>query len=83
MAQVNKRGLEEIRQFLIENHKDGPVFETAPGVAERMLMAWAEDAEYQMGIGNPPEIELKSYDSVHHRTQTFRLSDEGVDMDAD
>jgi hypothetical protein len=74
MKIVNERGIEEIRQFLSENHKKG-----GDHFTRSMLKAWAADAEFQLDEGNPPIIELKSWDSVHGRTQTYTISDEGID----
>lgn len=72
---VNEVGLEEIRQFLVANHKLGDAFD------RQMLCAWALDAEFQLGEGNPPSIEIKSWDSVHGYTQEFTISDAGIDTE--
>lgn len=71
---VNEAGLAEIHAFLAENHKKG-----GDHFDHDMLRAWAADAEFQLGEGNPATIELKSQDSVHGRTQEFTISDAGLD----
>jgi hypothetical protein len=73
---VNQHGLNEIKQFLAENHKKGgDHFDRA------MLLAWAADAEFQLAEGNPATIEIKSFDSIHGRTQEFTISDAGLDAE--
>jgi hypothetical protein len=69
---VNDTGIQEIREFLAQNHRLG--WFSAPE-----LNAWAADAERQIGEGNLPTIEIKSWDSVHGRTQEFTVSDAGCD----
>ena len=69
---VNAQGIEEIREFLAENHKKGD------GFSIDMLHAWASDAEFQLSEGNPASIEIKSRDSVHGRTQEYTLSAAGL-----
>ena len=39
---INKIGIEEIRTFLIENHKDGALYAGSDRVTELMLSAWAD-----------------------------------------
>jgi hypothetical protein len=71
---INAAGIEEIRAFLAENHKlDGARFDDA------MLHAWARQAEVSLGDGNDAGIELKEIDSIFGRTQTFIVSDAGID----
>ncbi len=71
---VNEKGLNEIREFLAENHKKGREHFT-----RSMLSAWAADAEFQTGEGNPATIEIVARDSIHGRTQEFTISDAGID----
>ena len=54
---VNERGLEEIRDFLGRRHKLG-----RDHFDDEMIRAWASDAEFQLGEGNPPIIEIRSFD---------------------
>ncbi len=75
---VNEAGLEEIRAFLLENHKKPDLYVGTTRITMDMLRAWAADAEFQLGEGNPASIELKSWDSVHGRTQTFTVSAAGL-----
>lgn len=73
---INDTGLGEIHAFLAERHvKGGDHF------TRDMLRAWAADAEYQLGIGNDASIEIKSWDAVSGRTETFTVSDAGVDTE--
>lgn len=70
---VNEQGLNEIKEFLADNHKKGgDHFDRA------MLFAWAADAEFQLAEGNPATIEIKSWESIHGRTQEFTISDAGL-----
>jgi hypothetical protein len=76
---INANGLEQIRAFLIENHKSPECFEGPEALP--LLHAWARDAEFQMGEGNTPTIEIKSFNSIHGRTQEFDIGAEGVDSE--
>lgn len=76
MTTVNEHGLQEIKEFLADNHKKG-----GDHFDRDMLIAWAADAEFQLAEGNPPMIEIKSWDSVHGRTQEYTISDAGIDID--
>jgi len=73
---VNENGIEQIRYFLAENHKLGGEHFTPD-----MLLAWAKDAEFSLSEGNPAIIEIASWDSIHGRTQTFTISDAGLDCE--
>lgn len=73
MQTVNERGLQEIAEFLAENHKRGSEFTRAN------LLAWAADAEFQLSEGNPACIEIHASASVNGRTQEYTISDEGLD----
>lgn len=70
---VNEQGLNEIKEFLAANHKNGEHF------TRDMLQAWAADAEFQLSEGNPATIEIKSWDSIHGYTQEYTISDAGLD----
>ena len=70
---VNSRGIEEIRQFLKENHKKGDHFTTD------MLNAWAQEAEFQLGEGNRAIIEIRAHNCIHGYTMEYRISDAGLD----
>ena len=71
---VNARGIEEIRQFLKENHKKGDHF------TRDMLNAWAQEAEFQLGEGNPPAtIEIRAHNCINGYTMEYRISDAGLD----
>jgi hypothetical protein len=73
---VNEQGLNEIKEFLADNHKKG-----GDHFDRGMLLAWAADAEFQLAEGNPATIEIKARDSIHGRTQEFTISDAGLDAE--
>ncbi|HAZ3446367.1 TPA: hypothetical protein JD357_005054 [Citrobacter freundii] len=73
---VNEQGLNEIKEFLADNHKKG-----GDHFDRDMLLAWAADAEFQLAEGNPATIEIKSWDSIHGHTQEFTISDAGLDAE--
>lgn len=74
---VNATGLAEIAAFLADNHKlSGKHF------TPDMLRAWAADAEFSLGEGNGAVIELAARDSPRGVTQTFEISDSGLDSQA-
>lgn len=73
---VNKTGLSEIARFISENHKSGGQILT-----DSALLAYAQEAEFQISEGNTPSIELKSWNSIHVRTQEFTISDAGIDSE--
>lgn len=72
---VNQNGINQIAQFLLENHKLGKRISQDAA----MLRAWAADAEFGLREGNDACIEVRSWDSVLGRTQTFTVSGEGLD----
>lgn len=74
---VNDNGIAQIAEFLRNNHKKGEM------IAENadMLRAWAADAEFQLGQGNPASIEISSFDSLRGYTQSYNISDEGLDSE--
>ena len=69
---INETGLQEIARFLATRHKLG-------NFTDDQLHAWAADAEFQMGEGNPPTIEIKARDSVSGRAEEFTVSPAGVE----
>jgi hypothetical protein len=73
---VNEQGLNEIKEFLAENHEKG-----GDHFTRSMLLAWAADAEFQLSEGNPATIEIAPWDSIHGRTQEFTISDAGLDAE--
>ena len=72
---VNANGIAQIAKFLLENAKRGKDITVTPS----MLRAWADQAEFSLSEGNDAFIELRSFESIHGRTQTFTISDEGLD----
>ena len=73
---VNDIGLQQIADFLAKNHKKGANYFTRD-----MLRAWAADAEFSLSEGIDAAIDLKSWDSIHGYTQTFTISEEGLDCE--
>lgn len=71
---VNKAGLNEILEFLRKYHKNGKDIITVD-----MLKSWAGDVEFQTREGNPPTLEIASYDCVLGRTVDYTISDDGMD----
>lgn len=72
---INNNGIAQIAKFLRETHKNG----AAIAESADMLGAWASDAEFQLGEGNPAMIEVRSSDAVDGHTRTFTISEEGID----
>lgn len=73
---VNEQGLSEIQSFLADKHRlGGAHFDRA------MLQAWAQDAEFQLGEGNPASIEIRSFDSVSGHAENYTISDNGLDCE--
>lgn len=71
---VNELGLSEIKEFLSRHHiKGGDHF------SRDMLHAWASDAEFQLAEGNPPTIEIRSWDSTSGATIEYTISNNGLD----
>ena len=73
---INTTGLREIADFLAANHRLGGEHFTSD-----MLNAWAADAEFQMSEGNSPTIEIKSWDALSGHTETYTISDAGLDAE--
>lgn len=71
---INEAGLKEIHAFLAENHKLG-----GDHFTQDMLRAWAADAEFQLGEGNPAIIEIPQWDTVSGHTETFTVSNDGLE----
>lgn len=76
---INAAGIEEIRAFLLANHNRPDLYEGTTRSTMDMLAAWARQAEFSLGEGNDAGIELKARDSIHGCTQTFTVSNAGVD----
>lgn len=70
---INAHGIREIETFLAFHHKKGH------HMNQDMLRAWAADAEFQMEEGNTPTIEVRAWDSQSGHTETFTVSEAGVD----
>lgn len=75
---VNATGLAEIAAFLAAHHKLGGEHFTPA-----MLQAWAADVEFQVGEGNTATIEIKSWDTVSGHTETYTITDAGIDVEND
>ncbi len=75
MKYINSQGIEEIYNFLIQRSKIDE-----DQLTHSMLQAWANDAEFQLNDGNPPSIELKSWQSISGKTEEFTISSAGVSL---
>ena len=73
---INAAGIEEIAGVLDRCHKKGRDHFTPD-----MLRAWAADAEFQLAEGNSATIEIKSWDTLSGHTETFTVSDAGIDTE--
>lgn len=73
---INSIGIQEIHAFLAGRHKLG-----GDHFTPAMLRAWAQDAEFQLCEGNSATIEIKSWDAVSGHTETFTVSDAGIDTE--
>jgi hypothetical protein len=72
---INETGMNEIADFLRENHKDGHDI-----AKDRFcLHAWASDAEESMENGNGPSIEILAYESTSGVPETFTVSADGIE----
>ncbi len=72
---VNHAGITEIAEFIRQNHIDGDRI----AKDQSCLNAWASDAEESMESGNPPIIEIRSFDSKSGATVSFTVSPGGID----
>lgn len=72
--QLNDAGMQQLRQFLANNLKLRPEVEL-----DEVLGAWAQEAEQSLNAGNPAIVELKNWESLDGHTQTFEITDAGVD----
>ncbi len=73
---VNQTGLDKIAEFLGTYHRLG-----RDHFSDDMLRAWADDAEFQLSEGNGASIEVKSWDAISGHTETFSISDAGIDSE--
>ena len=73
---INSIGIQEIHAFLSECHKLG-----GDHFTPAMLLAWAQDAEFQMSEGNSPTVEIKSWDAVSGHTEICTVSAAGIDTE--
>jgi hypothetical protein len=69
---VNETGLMLIYEWLAERMINGDLLDPYN------IGAWARDAEFQMGEGNPPCIELRASQSVSGHTETFTVPSNGI-----
>jgi hypothetical protein len=72
---INTTGINQIRQFLADNHKlGGDHFDAA------MLRAWAGEAEDCYAAGNGAAIEIKSWDTWRGHAVTLEIREDGYDI---
>jgi hypothetical protein len=69
---INQNGINQIKDFLMVAHKQ-------KFFSEKMLQAWAADAEFQLGQGNGACIEIPSFFSASGHTKKFTVSGVGID----
>lgn len=74
MYVVNEIGMAEIAEFLRAEHKFGN--ELSWGC----VSAWADWAEFQLGIGNPASIEIRACDAICGHAIEYRISDAGLSL---
>ena len=74
---VNAAGLSEIAAFLAAHHKKGGDHHFTAD----MLIARAADAARQLGDGNTATIEIRSWDTVSGHTETYTISEAGIDTE--
>jgi hypothetical protein len=72
---INENGIEQIKGFLSAAHKP-------QHFDQSMLHAWASAAEFQLGEGNPASIEISQHHSQSGHTETFTVSNAGIDAHA-
>ncbi|TAL87483.1 MAG: hypothetical protein EPN46_03910 [Candidimonas sp.] len=72
---ITPAGLAEISDILRQKHK---TFLNVAPTAEQ-LSAWAAEAEFQLGEGNPASIEIKARDHINGWAQDFNLSAAAVE----
>jgi len=70
---INQTGIREIESFLLKTTHN------PHGLSEDMLQACASAAEFQLGEGNGASIEVYSFFSKSGRTETYTISDAGID----
>lgn len=70
---INETGIREIESFLLKTTHN------PHGLSEDLLQAWASAAEFQLGEGNGASIEVSSFFSKSGRTETYTISDAGID----
>jgi len=78
MKYVNNKGIAEIQDFLIRHHRLAERFRGDCPMGKSMLLGWAKDAEFQMWEGNPPSIEIRSFDTLDGMTRTYTISQDGI-----
>jgi len=74
--EVNEYGVQQIRQFLVDNHKRGDA------LTDDQVKAWVEGAEFQLAEGNAPTVEIAAAHSVNGYAVTYTVSDAGVSVRA-
>lgn len=70
---INPIGLQEIYEFLRDNHILPP-----DSIDADIVAAWARDAEFQLAEGNDPVIEIRAARAVAGAAVCYTISPEGV-----
>jgi hypothetical protein len=79
-VRVNDAGIEQIRQFLLNNHKHPERFEVGALDSDKFLRAWAVDAEDNAENQGEAYVELRSFDSASGCIHTFTVKADGLDI---
>jgi len=72
VKQVNQKGLERIAAILKERHIHGALFD-----ADNVI-AWAQDVEYQLDIGNPPAFEIPRHATLSGLVEEHELTSDCI-----
>ena len=73
---INEFGLLSIAKFLNERHLSG----TGRGFTEDMIFVWGVEAEDKINDGQPPVVEISSWDSISGNPELFEVPAEGFDV---
>jgi hypothetical protein len=72
VRQVNQKGLERIAAILKERHIHGAQFDAGN------VIAWAQDVEYQLDIGNPPAFEIPRHATFSGLVEEHELTEDCI-----
>ena len=77
---INATGLQQIREWLIENHK---AWSAEPDrLTDEVLSLYASEAEESAGtLGGCPQFELRAWDTVRGQTAVCWIGEDGQDVE--